>query len=119
MPHPEYVIAECTDDFVYIIDIGHTYTRTVANDPEYVIHELYEQYTLGDRRVVYKDSEGEIHELVHHNGKFLEYRQGHDGITIPDLRNVIIKQLNMMDDHELVQVFHYICHERGSRCDRL
>jgi hypothetical protein len=51
MQHAEYIIVAYTDDFVYIIDTGHKHTRTVTNDPDYVIQELYGQFNLEERRV--------------------------------------------------------------------
>jgi hypothetical protein len=67
----------------------------------------------GDYQGIYQDSNGQIDELLHDKGKFLDYRMGHEEIDIPDLRTIIINQINAMDDGDLAQVLNYICYELG------
>tara|TARA_B100001939_G_scaffold306581_1_gene286190 strand:+ start:2124 stop:2396 length:273 start_codon:yes stop_codon:yes gene_type:complete len=58
---------------VVIEDIGHEYTASVTTDAERVVRDLYDFY--GDRRFVYKDSEGNYDELLHKNGRFTGFRR--------------------------------------------
>ena len=60
-----------TPEFIFIIDTGHhTHVRTVTNDAEYVIETLARYHALGNRRLFYMDSEGQIEELLHYCGQF-------------------------------------------------
>jgi hypothetical protein len=58
-----------TDDTIFIIDNDDG--RTVTNDAERVVFELWNQY--GDRRIVYRDTMGNWDELVHDEGVFKRY----------------------------------------------
>jgi hypothetical protein len=82
--HAEFTIEKATPDFIYIIDTGHIHTRTVTNDPEFVIRVLTEEYALGCRKVFYKDAIGNIDELVHAGGHFIKYQTGHAGYNFTE-----------------------------------
>jgi len=80
--YAEFTIEKETPEYIFIKDIGHTHTKTVTNDADNVIKYLKVIYKLGDRRVFYKDSEGQIDELLHTAGKFTGYKAGHAGIEL-------------------------------------
>ena len=82
MTHAEFTIEKETPDYVFIIDTGHTHTRTVTNDAEFVVKTLATDHALGDRRLFYRDSENQIDELLHSGAKFLDFRPGHAGIEL-------------------------------------
>jgi hypothetical protein len=75
-----YKIESVTDEYFYVIDcdIG----RSITNDAENVILELYTLHGLGDRRLFYRDTLGMIDELVHDCGKFLGFKAGHGGFAL-------------------------------------
>jgi hypothetical protein len=52
--------------------------KTVTNDAEKVVEILYSKLTLlyNDRRLFYRDTRGRIDEIVHQDGKFVEFRAG-------------------------------------------
>jgi len=66
----EFTIIYGTSKYVFIVDTGHTHTRSVTNDAENVIKTLYRDHGLGERRVFYVDSEGQIDEMLHKSGCF-------------------------------------------------
>jgi hypothetical protein len=82
--HAEFTIEKETPEYIYILDTGYTHTRTITNDPEFVIRELINKYALGDRKIFYRDSEGTIDEIVHAGGRFLKYSPGHAGYDITE-----------------------------------
>jgi hypothetical protein len=69
-----------TPDFIYIKDIGQY--RSVTNDAEYVIGKLSEENNLGNRRVFYIDSDGQIDELLHKADRFTGFKPGHEGVEL-------------------------------------
>jgi len=82
------------DDWIYIEDIGgNAGLSTVTNHRQEVLNDLAEfrDDWLATRRVFYKDTDGEIDEIVHENGRFVAFRSGRQS---PDMlariREVII-----------------------------
>lgn len=108
MNHAEYAIILNKPDYYLIIDTGHNHAKTITNDSEHVVKELYDEFDLGDRRVFYIDSEDRIDELLHNKGKFVDYKVGHEGIEFPHISEWIVEQITLMDDHELDQVWKFI-----------
>jgi len=78
----EFTIEKETPEYVFIIDTGHTNTKTVTNDAEAVVATLAREHALGDRRVFYRDSENQIDELLHTGGEFTGFKAGHAGIEL-------------------------------------
>ena len=63
----------------YLIrDIGHLEgRRTITNDAEEVVAEVHRIFNLGERRLFYIDSDGDIDELLHTGrGEFTGFGQG-------------------------------------------
>ena len=67
--HAEFTVIEVTDEYIYIKDNCGP-TKSVTNDAEWVIEKLHNDYEISGRRVFYKDTAGEVDELVHNNGVF-------------------------------------------------
>jgi hypothetical protein len=70
--HAEFTVLEVTDEYVYIKDNGGP-AKSITNDAEWVVEQLRKEYGLSKRRVFYKDTSGEIDELVHVNGVFKDF----------------------------------------------
>jgi hypothetical protein len=69
--------------YILVRDIGHVSGRSVTNDTDYVIEQLYMDFGITDEtRVFYEDSEGDIDELVHTGRKFRGFKFGHEGIEL-------------------------------------
>ena len=69
--------------YVFICDIGHTYVRSITSDAEYVVGMLYDEYEITDEtRIFYKDSDGDIDELIHTGNRFTGFKRGHDGVDL-------------------------------------
>jgi len=66
-----FTISHITLETVFIIDNddGH---MSVTNDAEAVVQHLNSIYP--NKRIVYKDTEGEWTELLHINGRFTAYK---------------------------------------------
>lgn len=72
-----FVISSVTDDAVFIIDTANETGRmTVTNDAEEVVMYLYRCF--GNKRIFYKDTLDDWDELVHHHGKFKDFKSGID-----------------------------------------
>jgi hypothetical protein len=83
MAHAAFTIEKEMPDYIFILDTGPwDQHRTITNDPEWVIETLANDHALGDRRLFYKDSEGQIDELLHAAGRFTGYKAGHEGIHL-------------------------------------
>ncbi|MCL2064093.1 MAG: hypothetical protein FWG98_06935 [Candidatus Cloacimonetes bacterium] len=86
--HAVFKVEKVTKDYVYIIDVGdHSKNLTVTNDAEDVIEILTANFdeTL-HQRVFYKDSDGNIDELLHDgDGKFTGFKAGHEPFTRNEL----------------------------------
>jgi len=61
-----YYVDRVTDDAVYIIDMDQG--KSVTNDAENVVLDIYLEY--GNRRIIYKDTDGRWDELLHDKGTF-------------------------------------------------
>jgi hypothetical protein len=69
--------------YILIRDIGHNSGRTVTNDAEYVINQLFvDEGITEETRVFYEDSEGRIDELLHSGKKHTGYKAGHEGVEL-------------------------------------
>lgn len=66
--HSEYEVVGINNEIVFIEDVGHKTNRSVTNDAEAVIVDVIKKY--GNKRVVYKDSQGEWGELTHDGEDF-------------------------------------------------
>lgn len=64
-----YSVVKSTDEAVWIIDLDGD--LSVTNDAERVVEELARHY--GERRIVYRDSNGDWDELRHRGARFLGY----------------------------------------------
>jgi hypothetical protein len=70
-------------EFIFICDIGHKSGRSVTNDAEYVISQLFlDEEITEETRVFYEDSDGRIDELVHVGKIFKAFRPGHEGVEL-------------------------------------
>jgi hypothetical protein len=78
----EFTIERETPEYIYILDTGHTHTQTVTNDAEAVIETLARNHSLGERRVFYKDSDGQVDELLHAGPQFTGFKAGHTGFEL-------------------------------------
>lgn len=67
-----YNVVNNTADIIFIEDVGHTYTMSVTNDAGNVVYAIVNMY--GDKRIVYKDSEGNWDELLHDGDQFTGFR---------------------------------------------
>lgn len=74
MSHADYRYVKVMPDMVWIEDVGHDVRPSVTNDAEAVVREVHERYP--GRRIIYRDSDGRWDELCHHNGTFLQFRNG-------------------------------------------
>ena len=61
-----------TPNIVFIIDDNNG-GMSVTNAAEIVVKDVYEFY--GDRRIVYRDSEGQWDELLHDHGRFTGFKR--------------------------------------------
>jgi len=69
--------------YIFIHDVGHNSGRSITNDVEYIIHQLYIEYGITDStRIFYKDSEGNIDEILHSGKRFKGFKAGHTGIDL-------------------------------------
>jgi hypothetical protein len=66
-----YIIVKEDDSFVFIEDIGTG--RSVTNDAEAVVYELFNKESIGDKRIIYKDTNGDWDELVHDGDRFVDF----------------------------------------------
>jgi hypothetical protein len=80
--HAGYEVLTSNVQFIYLEDSGHNQFKTVTNDAEYILSRLNEEYGIGNKRIFYKDSSGEIDEIVHKNGIFAGFGHGHKGYTL-------------------------------------
>jgi len=83
--HAEFKVQTVNEKFIYLEDIGHEQVKTVTNDVKTVLQQLQEDYDLKQLRIFYKDSEGEIDEILHYDGVFKDFRQGHKGFTLEEI----------------------------------
>lgn len=74
MTKAKYIINLATKDFVYIEDIGRGLVMSITNDAEDVVKEVLAQFP--NRRIFYKDSAGDVDELLHQEGQFTYFSYG-------------------------------------------
>jgi len=79
MLRSKFAIERATDKYLYIIDTGVLH-KSVTNDAGAVLSYLYENNELGNRRLFYRDSHGQIDEIVHDSGTFKGFARGHADI---------------------------------------
>ena len=78
----QFTVLKQTDEYIYIKDVGEN-CRSVTNDAEYVIQQLFSGYGISEKtRVFYDDSCGETDELLHSGGKFTGFKAGHEGVEL-------------------------------------
>jgi hypothetical protein len=78
-----FIIEQETPEYIFILGVGPWDKHlTVTNAAESVIETLAKDHVLGDYRVFYRDSEGQIDELLHTSGKFIGFKAGHEGINL-------------------------------------
>jgi hypothetical protein len=84
----DFEIIDETSEYVLIEDQYYNtvgLSKTVTNDVENVIKYLWENNDLGNRRLIYVDTENHIDEILHENGIFKGFKPGHDGINLNEL----------------------------------
>ncbi|HEY5444461.1 MAG TPA: hypothetical protein VIJ87_08345 [Pyrinomonadaceae bacterium] len=64
MTRAKYRVELQTEDQILIKDVGEG-SMTVTNDAEAVVRDLHRNGMLGERRLLYIDSEGSVDELKH------------------------------------------------------
>lgn len=70
-----FYVQEVTDDAVYIVDLANECgTMSVTNDAENVVANIAQEYS--NKRIIYRDTDGQWDELVHDNGRFLRFAPG-------------------------------------------
>ena len=79
MDKSNFVIAHETEQYLYIVDTS-VHFDSITNTVESVLSLLYEYHNLGNRRLIYRDSDGQIDEILHINGVFIDFAPGHHGI---------------------------------------
>jgi len=68
---------------ILVRDVGHKTGRSVIDDAEFVVGQLYMDYGITDgTRIFCEDSEGRVDELLHARRKFRGYRAGHEGVDM-------------------------------------
>lgn len=66
-----YLVTEYADERIVLKDVGPwDQYMTITNAAEEVIAEVQRQYGIGNRRVFYYDSEGELAEMLVKEGRF-------------------------------------------------
>jgi hypothetical protein len=73
----EYRVDSVADGIIHITDLNGS--RSVTNDAEAVVAELFRQY--GNQRIFYVDSCGDTDELWHENGAFRGFAPGPDELN--------------------------------------
>jgi hypothetical protein len=69
--------------YIFVRDIGHFSGRSVTNDAEYLVEQLYLEFEITDEtRIFYEDSAGCIDEILHSGKKFRGFKSGHEGIKL-------------------------------------
>lgn len=84
MSTSNFIIGHQTEEYIYILDISKDFD-TITNTTQAVLSFLSKNCQLGDRRLIYRDSLGNIDEIVHEKGEFKRFTPGHSGIeNLPD-----------------------------------
>jgi hypothetical protein len=75
MKPASYKIVKSTAAFVLVRDVGpHDVFATVTNAAEDVVQELWVGGLLGDLRLFYFDTDGNLDEIVHDGPMFIAFR---------------------------------------------
>jgi hypothetical protein len=82
MLQSDFFISKQTDDFIYIVDSCLPENRSVTNDADNVCLFLWKEKQLNNRRIFYRDSMGNVDEMVHYNGRFLNFSPGCDDANL-------------------------------------
>lgn len=94
----DFCIDTITDDVVFIHDMCLMYQRmSVTNDAENVVREVY--ITYGNKRIMYRDTDGQWDELVHANGVFVTFARGYS----PARWFLLKKRMVMKSDKEKLE----------------
>lgn len=81
-----YSIVRSDAESITIRDEGGPTNASVTNDAENVVQEMLTLHGLGERRLFYYDSQGDLDEIVVVSGEFAGFRRGprdDDGGTAP------------------------------------
>jgi len=93
MSPSNFIIGQQTNEYIYIIDISKD-LKSVTNSVDEVLLFLFKNCQLGDRRLIYRDSMGQIDEIKHENGLFKGFAPGHSGIgSLPDFNSTLARNL--------------------------
>jgi hypothetical protein len=69
--------------YIFVRDIGHNVGRSVTNDAEYIVGQLYLEFGITDEtRIFYEDSDGSIDELLHNGKQFSGFKIGHKDVDL-------------------------------------
>jgi hypothetical protein len=71
----QFAVMQVTAECVWIVDTGRE-CRSVTNDAEAVVASLAEQY--GERRIIYRDTDGNWDELKHRGAVFTGFAPARD-----------------------------------------
>ena len=75
MGRANYQILVDREKFVLLNDAGPwDKHKTITNDAEHVVAEMYIDNNLGSRNLFYIDSDGDMCQLVHEAGVFKDFR---------------------------------------------
>jgi len=82
----EFAIAHETPEYIYIIDtaVFGEGKRSVTNDAVSILIYLSEHHNLKNRRLFYRDTYGNIDEILHSYVTFKGFAPGHSGISLPN-----------------------------------
>jgi hypothetical protein len=68
---------------IFVRDIGHGTGRSVTNDADYVVGQLYLDFGITDgTRIFYEDSSGAVDEILHSGRHFRGFKAGHEGVEL-------------------------------------
>jgi hypothetical protein len=69
------------EKYIFVKDIGHFSGRSVTNDADYIIGQLYLEFGITDEtRIFYEDLDGCIDEILHSGKMFRGFKAGHEGV---------------------------------------
>ena len=82
--HAEFIIEAETPEYIFIVDSGHgSGKKTITNDAQYVVSALYDLIdNFQNKRIFYFDSGGCIDEIIHNGNRFIQFKAGHEGVTL-------------------------------------
>jgi hypothetical protein len=80
--HAVFNVLKETRTFIFIKDTGHKTHKSVTNDVDFVLAQLSAKYNIEKKRIFYVDSMDRTDEIIHHRGRFLGFRGGHQGVEL-------------------------------------